>query len=191
MRALAEVRDVLGDARDLRREREEARLHRQVLVGQPIPSLVLTGYQGQLFDLAEYVATPTAVYVYPGAPSSPDGGEASAALDAAQHRGYTMFWNTFFTMKLQRLGVSSPPWQELCASYETDHVRHMLWSDPDFLLAERLGLPTFETDGVRWYRRLTMVILEGRIAKVFYPVRPPATDAEKVFDWVQGRVPEC
>ena len=141
MRALAGVRDVLGDARDLRREREEARLHRQVLVGQPIPSMVLTGYEGQLFDLAEYVATPTAVYVYPGAPRSPDGGEASAALDAAQHRGYTMFWNTFFMMKLQWLGVSSPPWQELCASYETDHVRHMLWSDPDFLLAERLGLP--------------------------------------------------
>jgi peroxiredoxin len=191
IRALAEVCDVLGDAGNLRREGEEARVLRGSLVGRPIPSVVLTGYEGELFDLAKYVATPSVVYVYPGAPCSPNGGEVSAGLDGAQHRGYMMFWQTFFMMKVKRLGVSSPPWQQLCASYDTDHVRHLLWSDPEFLMAEALGLPTFEADGVRWYRRLTMVILKGRITKVFYPVTPPMEDAQNVFDWLQSRGFKC
>ena len=44
-------------------------------------------------------------------------------------------------------------------------------SDPAFKLAEAIGLPTFNTaDGLRLYKRLTMVIADGVIEHVFYPI---------------------
>jgi peroxiredoxin len=34
------------------------------------------------------------------------------------------------------------------------------------------------------YKRLTLVIEDGRIVKVFYPVFPPDKNAERVLDWL-------
>ncbi len=53
------------------------------------------------------------------------------------------------------------------------------------LLADRLGLPTFEADGLRLYRRLTLIARRGCIERVFYPVRSPARHAAEVLEWLQ------
>jgi peroxiredoxin len=57
-------------------------------------------------------------------------------------------------------------------------------SDESLELAGRLGLPTFETAGLRLYRRLTMVIAEAVIEHVFYPVFPPDGHAAEVLAWL-------
>ena len=48
------------------------------------------------------------------------------------------------------------------------------------------GLPTFEFEGVTLYRRVTLVLEAGRIAKVFYPVFPPDRNAEEVLAWLDS-----
>ncbi len=53
-------------------------------------------------------------------------------------------------------------------------------------MAERLGLPTFEADGGRYYRRLTFIARDGRIAKTFYPVFPPQDNAADAIAWLRG-----
>jgi peroxiredoxin len=58
-------------------------------------------------------------------------------------------------------------------------------ADPDLRLAAALRLPTFETDGMRLYTRLTMVIREARIEHVFYPVFPPDRHAGEVLAWLR------
>jgi peroxiredoxin len=65
------------------------------------------------------------------------------------------------------------------------HLPYGLLSDEDLGFAEALGLPTFEADGMVLLKRLTMVMNDGRIEKVFYPVFPPDRNAEEVITWLQ------
>jgi peroxiredoxin len=61
-----------------------------------------------------------------------------------------------------------------------------LLSDPGLELGEALGLPTFAADGQRLYRRLTLVVTDGVIEHVFYPVFPPDAHAGEVLTWLRG-----
>ena len=45
-------------------------------------------------------------------------------------------------------------------------------SDTHFRLADALNPPTFHSGGVRLYKRLTLVVRDGRIEHVFYPCLP-------------------
>lgn len=56
-----------------------------------------------------------------------------------------------------------------------------LVSDGDFAWAEMLGLPTFTLGSGRFHCRLTLVVRDGRIVQVFYPVFPPDTHAASVL----------
>jgi peroxiredoxin (alkyl hydroperoxide reductase subunit C) len=52
-------------------------------------------------------------------------------------------------------------------------LSYPLLSDERLELTRALRLPTFEVDGLTLLRRLTLVVAEGRIADVVYPVFPP------------------
>lgn len=67
------------------------------------------------------------------------------------------------------------------------HLPFPLLSDADLALARALQLPTFEAAGLTLLKRLTLVIEEGRIAHVLYPVFPPDRSAADVLDWLTGR----
>jgi len=56
-----------------------------------------------------------------------------------------------------------------------------LLSDDEYRLADALRLPSFETGGVRYLRRLTLVIDRGRLVRTVYPVHPPHTHAAQVL----------
>jgi peroxiredoxin len=58
-------------------------------------------------------------------------------------------------------------------------------SDADLRLVRALRLPTFEVDGMTLVKRLTLVIGDGEIEHVFYPVFPPDTHAGEVLDWLR------
>lgn len=64
------------------------------------------------------------------------------------------------------------------------HLPFPLLSDAAFRLTNALSLPTFEVDGMRLIRRLTLVIDDGRITQVFYPVFPPDRSATEVLAWL-------
>jgi peroxiredoxin len=62
-------------------------------------------------------------------------------------------------------------------------------SDERLELTRELGLPTFETSGWTLLKRLTLVIDDGRIEHVFYPVFPPDAHASELLDWLSRRGP--
>jgi peroxiredoxin len=62
-----------------------------------------------------------------------------------------------------------------------------LLSDAELAFAGALGLPTFEVEGMVLLKRLTLVIDDGQIEKVFYPVFPPDKSAEEVVGWLERR----
>ncbi len=60
-----------------------------------------------------------------------------------------------------------------------------LLSDAGLALAGQLRLPTFPAGGVVRYQRLTLVLRQGRIEHVFYPVFPPDRHAAEVLAWLR------
>lgn len=66
------------------------------------------------------------------------------------------------------------------------HLPFPLLSDADLTLARAWNLPTFEADGQVLLRRLTMVLRDGVVEHVRYPVFPPDMDAPAVLDWLRA-----
>ncbi|MGH3670680.1 MAG: peroxiredoxin [Pseudonocardiaceae bacterium] len=61
-----------------------------------------------------------------------------------------------------------------------------LLSDAALRLATALRLPTFEVAGQTLLRRLTLIVRDGRVERVWYPVFPPDRHAEQVLDWLRA-----
>jgi peroxiredoxin len=62
----------------------------------------------------------------------------------------------------------------------------VMLSDAGFAVADALALPTFAAPGhERLYTRLTLIVRDGRIEHVFYPIFPPNIHAQEVLDWLR------
>ncbi len=83
------------------------------------------------------------------------------------------------------MGLSAQSMAEQREFAEREHIPYPLLNDSEFVLASELGLPTFELNVVRYYRRLTLIARVGQVAKVFYPVFPPQQNAAEVIDWLR------
>jgi peroxiredoxin len=157
-----------------------------------VPAVALPSTLGGEVDLAQAARERLVVYVYPrtGVPGQPllDGWDEipgargctpqscafrDAREDLARH-GATL------------IGISAQTPQEQAEFAEREHIAYPLLSDRGLALAEAMGLPTFETSGLRLYKRLTFVAEQGRIVKVFYPVFPPDRNAADVIAWLKG-----
>lgn len=58
-------------------------------------------------------------------------------------------------------------------------------SDVDRAFTYGLRLPTFEVEGETFNKRITLVLENGQIEHVFYPVFPPGEHAEEVIRWLE------
>jgi peroxiredoxin len=66
------------------------------------------------------------------------------------------------------------------------HLPFPLLSDSDLMFATALRLPTLEVDGQTLLERMALVIDDGTISQVFYPVFPPDRNAGDVLAWLQA-----
>ena len=87
----------------------------------------------------------------------------------------------------QLFGVSTQSRAEQIEAAERLHLPFPLLSDERGLLTTQLKLPTFEAGGMMRLKRLTIIIEDRRIVKVFYPVFPPDRSAADVLEWLSTR----
>ena len=66
------------------------------------------------------------------------------------------------------------------------HLPFPILSDSNLALAQAIGLPTFKVAGVTLLKRMVLVIDDGVIVKVFYPVFPPDKSADEVVAWLRS-----
>jgi peroxiredoxin len=52
-------------------------------------------------------------------------------------------------------------------------------------LTRAMDLPAFETSGMTLLKRFTLVISDGTVEHVFYPVFPPDRSASEVIAWLR------
>jgi Redoxin len=68
------------------------------------------------------------------------------------------------------------------------HLPFPLLSDERLLFTEALKLPTFRVESMTLIRRLTLVIGDGLVERVFYPVFPPDKNADEVIGWLRNHL---
>jgi peroxiredoxin len=161
------------------------------LVGRPLPDLKLRSTVGDAVRLSDLEST-VVFYVYPrtGVP----GGEPLPGWDDVPGaRGCTPQSCAFrdHHAELQALGadvfgVSGQPTVYQREFADRAHLPYPLLSDRNFELEARLGLPTFDLDGQRFYKRVTFITRRATIEKVFYPVFPPDANAAEVVAWLRA-----
>jgi len=163
------------------------------LPGAEVPSLGLVSTDGATVDLAERSRTGTVVvFAYPrtGRP----GVDPPAGWDAIPGaRGCTPEACAFRDLsadfaaagaELYGLSTQDPEYQSEAARRLA--LTYPLLSDEHLALASALGLPTFEVEGATLLRRLTMVLRQGRVARVLYPVFPPDRAAADALAALRG-----
>jgi peroxiredoxin len=159
------------------------------LTGLSLPSVPLASTAGRVVDLAG-IGGRTAVYAYPrtGRPDQepPTGWNAipGARGCTPQSCGFRDRY-----IDLQRLGVQLFGLSTQDTDYQREavarlHLPFELLSDAALTLARAPRLPLFEVEGMMLIKRLTLIIADGRIEKVFYPVFPPDENAAEVLAWL-------
>jgi peroxiredoxin len=155
------------------------------LPGSRLPSVSLTATDGADVTLAELPGR-SVVFAYPrtGKPGEPSlgGDEFWDAIPGA--RGCTPQacairddHARFAALGVRVFGLSTQTAADQREAAERLHLPYPLLSDPD----AGLGLPTFAVEGVTLYKRLTLIVRDGAVEDVIYPVFPPDEAARQAL----------
>ena len=163
------------------------------LEGMPMPLVPLLATDGATVNLA-LLPGRTVVYAYPrnGLPDIPNP-EGWEIIPGA--RGCTpqtlAFRDNFLgirAMGVQQLfGLSTQDTEYQREFVDRLQLPFQILSDQRLKLTTALRLPTFQNHGLTLLKRLTLVIENGKIVKVFYPVFPPDQNPAEVLAWLEGR----
>jgi peroxiredoxin len=66
------------------------------------------------------------------------------------------------------------------------HLPFPVLSDEKLALTRALNLPTMQVAGLTLIKRLALIVDNGRIRHVFYPVFPPDRNAGDVLEWLRA-----
>ena len=161
------------------------------LPGIQIPSVSLSSTSGETVDLSALPGR-TVVYCYPmtGRPGSdlPSGWDEipGARGCTPQSCSFRDHHAELRTLGARVFGLSTQDTDYQREATQRLHLPFALLSDEDLAFADTLRLPTFEVDDMVLLKRLTLIIKDGRIEKVFYPVFPPDRSAQDVVGWLEA-----
>lgn len=159
------------------------------LFGKTIPSISLSSTKGIYIDLS-LIHGYFVIYFYPmtGQPNIPlpQGWDniAGAIGCTPQSCAFRDHYQELQLLKTQVFGISTQSTEYHLEVKERLHLPFHLLSDDKFLLSESLNLPMFQVDEKRLINRLTLIVKNRKIVKVFYPVFPPNENANQVINWL-------
>lgn len=163
------------------------------LPGLRVPALRLRATTGEQFDLSGLGAEGTAVlFIYPrtgkpGEPLPPGWDLIPGARGCTpQSCAFRDLHAEFTERGVEVVGLSAQSPEDQAEFAERVDLPFPLLSDTSLELRTALELPTFEVAQMALYRRVTLVVREGEIAKTFYPVFPPDRNAAEVLAWLSG-----
>jgi peroxiredoxin len=164
------------------------------LTGMSLPSTSLWSTAGRMVNLARLTAR-SVVYCYPRT-GRPDQDPPSGWNDIPGARGCTPqscafrdHYQTLQQLGARVFGLSTQDTDYQREAVERLHLPFELLSDVELSFARALRLPTFEVEGMTLVKRLTLIIRDGYVEKVFYPVFPSDRNASEVAAWLSANGP--
>lgn len=160
------------------------------LVGRELAPLPLQATDGKLVDLSALPGR-AVVYAYPrtGVPGveNPPGwdmipGARGCSPQSCSFRDHFAELKSLGVKHLFGLSTQDTAYQHEAATRL--HLPFALLSDERLALSRAMDLPTFETTGMTLLKRFTLVIDDGVVTHVFYPVFPPDRSAADVIAWL-------
>jgi peroxiredoxin len=156
------------------------------LLGMRMPRVALRSTSGRLVDLAALGPGRSVLYLYPRT-GRPDRGVPAGWDSIPGARGCTPescgFRDHFGELTALGAGVFGVSTQGTDYQQEAVHRLELpfeLLSDSRLELTNAMRLPSFQFEGETLLKRLTLIVLEGQVEHVFYPVFPPDRHAEEV-----------
>ncbi len=167
------------------------------LGGMLMPQISLPSTADRLVDLSNLVGLRTVLYCYPmtGVPGKPlpQGWDRipGARGCTPQACGFRDHHQELSELKADVFGLSTQTTEYQREMADRVHLPFQILSDAEFKLCDALHLPTFEVDGMRLVKRLTLIVRARRIEHLFYPVFPPNESADQVMRWLRAhQVPD-
>jgi peroxiredoxin len=159
------------------------------LEGMTTPHIVLRSTRGDDVDM--HRSGVTVFYVYPksGRPGidPPDGWNETPGMRGCtpQSCAFRDLTPDITATGAEVFGISTQTTDDQTEFANRLELPYPLLSDADCILERDLGLPAVQvTDGLRVYRRVTLITRDGVIEKVFYPVFPPDANAGEVLTYL-------
>ena len=156
------------------------------LLGTDLPSVPLPATDGSTVDLATRPGR-TVVYAYPrtGVPGEhplvPEWDEIPGARGCTPEScGFRDHHAELAALGVSVLGLSTQDTAYQQEAVDRLHLPFPLLSDASLALTRAARLPTFEAADHTLLKRLTLVVDDGRISHVWYPVFPPDAHAAEV-----------
>ena len=163
------------------------------LSGLQMPSVALRSTAGRIVDLAGLRGR-TVVYCYPRT-GHPDHEPLKGWNEIPGARGCTPqscafrdHYRELQSLGAQVFGLSTQDTADQREAVDRLHLPFELLSDEKLEFVDALRLPTFRVEPITLIKRLTLIIADGVIEKVFYPVFPPDKNAEQVIQWLSGNL---
>ena len=162
------------------------------LKGMALPDLELASTSNRRVNLSKLSAPRVVLYAYPmtGRPDRqlPKGWDdiPGARGCTPETCGFRDHHKDLAKLHAEVFGVSTQS-----TEYQQEMVKRLevpfeVLSDEQFALTKALRLPTFTVEGMTLLKRLTLIVKDGRIEHVFYPVFPPDKHADEVIAWLKA-----
>jgi peroxiredoxin len=161
------------------------------LPGMRLPSIALPATDGSMVDLATLPGR-SVVYAYPrtGRPDQPlptGWDEIPGARGCTpQSCAYRDLAAELGSLGARVFGLSTQDTAYQREAVARLHLPFPLLSDERLGLTTALSLPRIAVDGMTLIKRLTLIVDDGAIETVFYPVFPPDADAANVAAWLRA-----
>jgi peroxiredoxin len=160
------------------------------LEGSRLPAFTLQCTDGSNVDLSSLLGV-TVVFFYPMT-GSPDFPPMPGWNEIPGARGCTPQTCAFRDRHAELIemgvtkvfGASAQSLAEQVAAVERLQLPFGLLNDSEFEFTNALRLPTFNYQQLTLIKRLTLIIENGYILKVFYPVFPTNENANQVLAWL-------
>lgn len=163
------------------------------LVGVRMASVPLRATSGDMIDLSA-LSGRMVVYAYPrtGKPGveSPHGWDMIPGARGCTPQSYSFRDHFAELMALgvdHLFGLSTQDIDYQREAAERLHLPFAILSDEHLKLTHAMNLPTFETSGMTLLKRFTLMINDGAVEHVFYPVFPPDRSASDVVEWLSRK----
>ena len=160
------------------------------LAGSMAPSIALPATNGSSIDLSR-IGGKVVVFAYP---RTGEPGKISLTDDwdmipgargcTPQTCAFRDLNNDFSNLGARVFGLSTQDVAYQREMVERLHVPFPVLSDEALALARAWRLPTMAVAGMTLLKRLALVLVDGRVGQVFYPVFPPDRNAADVLAYL-------